>query len=148
MLFFSLNKNSHFWLRFDFTIDISLTLGYFFVFFLFIRDFHVISIQKILLNNTMNKIKAGLNSLPFFLTYSHIHTHTHLFTQLLCHRQYVTQGQFLSRRNLFWIQKFPSPKLVALSRLWFWLLDYSVRIKHVWFNWFIHVKIDLKKMKC
>ena len=39
------------------------------------------------------------------------------FTQPLHHGQDVTQGQFLSRAKLIWIQSFPSHKLVAKLRL-------------------------------
>ena len=41
-----------------------------------------------------------------------------ILTQLLpCHKQDMTQGQFLNAVKLVWIQSFPSPKPVALPRL-------------------------------
>ena len=53
-----------------------------------------------------------------------IHQHYHMnfsaqfvFTQPLYFKQGVTQGQFLSRVKLVWIQNFPSSRLVALPTL-------------------------------
>ena len=41
----------------------------------------------------------------------------YIFTQPLCHRQNMTQSQFLTGVKLVWIQSFPSPILVAKPRL-------------------------------
>ena len=38
-------------------------------------------------------------------------------TQPFYYKQNATQSQFLNRVQIIWIQGFPSPKLVALSRL-------------------------------
>ena len=37
----------------------------------------------------------------------------YVFTQTFHSEQDVTQGQFLSEVQLIWIQRFPSPRLVA-----------------------------------
>ena len=39
------------------------------------------------------------------------------FTQILCHAQHVTQGQYLSRVQLVWIQSFSSRRLFDLIRM-------------------------------
>ena len=41
----------------------------------------------------------------------------YLFIQSLCHVQDMTKSQFLNRVEQIWIQRFPSPRLVALPRL-------------------------------
>ena len=47
----------------------------------------------------------------------------------LRHEQDVTQGQFLSRVQLVWIQSFPSPRLVALLKQKNSLPNYSPKAK-------------------
>ena len=68
------------------------------------------NIKKILTNQLKGKILENciFNAYPLYI-----------FTQPLCHPQNITQVQlfFLNGVHLDWIKSFPSPTLVALSRL-------------------------------